>query len=56
MSTPSQSNPAGHSCCSAKPAGNGATAVDPVCGMSVDPAIAAHRAAHEGQDLSLIHI
>jgi P-type Cu+ transporter len=50
MSTPSHSHPAGHSCCSTKSTGGGATTVDPVCGMTVDPATAAHRAAHEGQD------
>jgi len=32
------------------PADSGAKAVDPVCGMTVDPATAAHRTAHEGQD------
>ncbi|MBI2260891.1 MAG: heavy metal translocating P-type ATPase [Caulobacterales bacterium] len=50
MSTPSHPHPAGHSCCSTKSADSGAKAVDPVCGMTVDPATAAHRAAHEGQD------
>ncbi|MEJ6788140.1 heavy metal translocating P-type ATPase [Brevundimonas sp. BR2-1] len=50
MSTPSHSHPAGHSCCSAKPADSGAKTVDPVCGMTVDPATAAHRHAHDGQD------
>ena len=50
MSTPSHSHSAGHGCCSAKPADGVAKAVDPVCGMTVDPATAAHRAAHEGHD------
>ena len=50
MSTPSHSHPAGHSCCSAKSAGIGSKMIDPVCGMTVDPATAAHRADHEGQD------
>jgi Cu+-exporting ATPase len=49
MSMPSHSHPAGHSCCSAKSADGGAKAVDPVCGMTVDPATAAHRAVHDGQ-------
>ncbi|MES2834298.1 MAG: heavy metal translocating P-type ATPase [Pseudomonadota bacterium] len=46
----SHSRPAGHSCCSTKSADSSSTTVDPVCGMSVDPANSAHRAAHEGQD------
>jgi Cu+-exporting ATPase len=50
MSTPAHSHPASHSCCSTKPADSAATAVDPVCGMTVDPATAAHRAAHRGHD------
>ena len=32
------------------PAAGHRLAKDPVCGMSVDPATAAHRAAHDGQD------
>ncbi|TPW05734.1 MAG: Cu2+-exporting ATPase [bacterium] len=50
MSTPSHSHPDGHACCSTHTADSGAKAVDPVCGMTVDPATAAHRAAHEGRD------
>jgi len=50
MSTPAHSHPAGHSCCSTKPTNSAATAVDPVCGMTVDPATAANRAAHRGHD------
>ena len=40
------------SCCrsGAKPAGDAKTAIDPVCGMSVDPATTAHRATHEDTD------
>jgi len=29
---------------------SGATATDPVCGMQVDPALAAHHASHAGHD------
>ncbi|MDI1326529.1 MAG: heavy metal translocating P-type ATPase [Brevundimonas sp.] len=50
MSTPSHSHPDRHAGCSTHPADSGAKAVDPVCGMTVDPATTAHRAAHEGQD------
>ena len=50
MSMPSHSHPAGHSCCATKSSGSGAKTVDPVCGMTVDPATAAHQTAHEGQD------
>ena len=50
MSMPSHSHPDGHAGCSTHPADSGAKAVDPVCGMTVDPATAAHRAAHEGRD------
>ncbi len=50
MSTPSHSHSAGHDCCSTKSADSGGKAVDPVCGMTVDPAATAHRNAHEGQD------
>jgi YHS domain-containing protein len=50
MSTPSHSHPDGHAGCSTHTADSGAKAVDPVCGMTVDPATAAHRAAHEGRD------
>nr|WP_314527416.1 heavy metal translocating P-type ATPase [uncultured Brevundimonas sp.] len=47
---PSPSHPPAHSCCSAKSADSGAKAVDPVCGMTVDPATTAHRAAHDDKD------
>ncbi len=50
MSTPSHSHPDGHAGCSTHSADSGAKAVDPVCGMTGDPATTAHRAAHEGQD------
>ena len=50
MSTPSHSHPDGHAGCSTHTADSGAKAIDPVCGMTVDPATAAHRAAHEGRD------
>ncbi len=50
MSTSSHSQPAGHSCCSTKSTDSGAKAVDPVCGMTVDPTTTAHRSALEGQD------
>ncbi|MBB3873133.1 heavy metal translocating P-type ATPase [Brevundimonas mediterranea] len=50
MSMPSHSHPPDHSCCSAKSADSGAKAVDPVCGMTVDPATTAHRAAHDDKD------
>ena len=50
MSTKPQTHTAGHSCCSGKAVGVGKQAIDPVCGMSVDPATAAHRAAHDGED------
>ena len=49
MATSSHSHPAGHGCCSNKTPQAGAQAVDPVCGMTVDPATTAHRATHEGQ-------
>jgi Cu+-exporting ATPase len=50
MSTPSHSHRAGHNCCSTHSTDGVAKAIDPVCGMTVDPASTAHRAAHEGQD------
>ena len=50
MSTPSHSHPDGHAVCSTHPVDSGPKAVDPVCGMTVDPATTAHRAAHEDQD------
>ena len=41
----------GASCCSHdKKAGAANSAIDPVCGMSVDPATSAHRAEHHGQE------
>ena len=36
------------SCCSAPAAASGATVVDPVCGMTIDPATAAGQHEHEG--------
>ena len=50
MSTAPHSHAAGHSCCSSKSADGNVTAIDPVCGMTVDPATTAHRAAHDGRD------
>ena len=50
MSTRPQSPTAGHSCCAGKTDTAAAKAVDPVCGMSVDPATTAHHAAHDGED------
>ena len=41
----------GESCCSSKtPATTVGTVVDPVCGMTVDPATTAHHATHQGAD------
>jgi Cu+-exporting ATPase len=40
----------GHSGCSAKGSAEKTSAVDPVCGMNVDPATTPHHATHEGQD------
>ena len=41
----------GGSCCSSKtPATTVGTVVDPVCGMTVDPATTAHHATHQGTD------
>ena len=37
-----------HGCCSARTAGGAPKAVDPVCGMTVDPATTAHHATHDG--------
>ena len=37
------------SCCANKPTGN-TTAIDPVCGMTVDPATTPHHATHVGTD------
>ncbi|MBR1125995.1 heavy metal translocating P-type ATPase [Bradyrhizobium lablabi] len=39
-----------HSCCSGKHGNETRTAIDPVCGMKVDPATARHRFAWKGQD------
>ncbi|WP_417232273.1 heavy metal translocating P-type ATPase [Brevundimonas sp.] len=50
MSTPSHPASADHNCCSGKTGNASAMAVDPVCGMSVDPATTAHRAAHDDAD------
>ena len=44
------SDTAGHSCCSSKPGDEGTMAIDPVCGMTVDPSTTAHRTSHEGED------
>lgn len=38
-----------HACCSAPAGPPAAGATDPVCGMSVDPAAARHRAEHRGE-------
>ena len=50
MSKLPDSHPVSHSCCSTSSADSNSKAVDPVCGMTVDPVTAAHRATHEGQD------
>jgi Cu+-exporting ATPase len=50
MSTPSHPASTGHSCCAGKTDNAAAKAIDPVCGMSVDPATTAHRAAHDDED------
>ena len=50
MSTTPHSHTAGHSCCSEKSNGDSDKAIDPVCGMTVDPATATHRATYEGED------
>ncbi|MBT3070616.1 heavy metal translocating P-type ATPase [Rhodomicrobium sp. Az07] len=39
-----------HSCCGGRKNAESVGAVDPVCGMSVDPHTAQHRAVHEGRD------
>ena len=52
MSTPSKSGSTGHSCCARKHENAAVVTIDPVCGMSVDPATTAHRAAHDGEDYS----
>jgi Cu+-exporting ATPase len=52
MSTPShphdERQTGVHACCAQAPAAN--TALDPVCGMQVDPGTTSHHAAHEGHD------
>ncbi|RYG20736.1 MAG: heavy metal translocating P-type ATPase [Caulobacteraceae bacterium] len=50
MSTHPHNHAPSHACCAAKASDGAATVKDPVCGMSVDPATAAHRASHDGQD------
>ncbi len=50
MSTAPHAHASGHSCCSSKPAEGDPAAIDPVCGMTVDPATTAHHAEHEGRD------
>lgn len=50
MSTHDHNHEPGHSCCSANAPATPAMVRDPVCGMSVDPATAAHQARHDGQD------
>ena len=49
MSTHPHNHASGHACCGAKALDGAATVKDPVCGMSIDPATAAHRASHDGQ-------
>ena len=44
--SPTQGTP---TCCSGHAAVAGATVLDPVCGMQVDPATAKHRAEHDGK-------
>jgi len=39
----------GHGCCAGGTGGGGARAVDPVCGMTVDPATTPHHAEHAGE-------
>ena len=49
--TPTPADAPKSCCCSgAKAAGEAKTAIDPVCGMSVDPATTAHRATQEHTD------
>ena len=50
MSTHPHNHAPGHACCAANTSDGAAMVKDPVCGMSVDPATAAHRASHGGQD------
>ncbi|WP_332640760.1 heavy metal translocating P-type ATPase [Brevundimonas sp.] len=49
MSVIPESRAPGHSG-STRAEADGGAAVDPVCGMTVDPATAEHRAAHDGED------
>jgi Cu+-exporting ATPase len=42
--------PRSHASASGASEGDGGAAIDPVCGMSVDPATTPHRAAHDGED------
>ncbi|MEJ6788293.1 heavy metal translocating P-type ATPase [Brevundimonas sp. BR2-1] len=49
MSVIPESHAPGHSG-STRAEADGGAAVDPVCGMTVDPATAEHRAAHDGED------
>ena len=44
-----QADHEGHSCCAAKPEAAGNSAVDPVCGMTVDPKTTPHHAEHGGE-------
>ncbi|HVI55130.1 MAG TPA: heavy metal translocating P-type ATPase [Luteibacter sp.] len=39
-----------HACCSHNAATEAATAIDPVCGMTVDPATTPHHATHDGHE------
>ena len=41
-------NHEGHGCCAGKPKAAANTVIDPVCGMSVDPATTPHHAEHGG--------
>ena len=40
----------GHACCKHDATASAAHAIDPVCGMRVDPAATTHHARHQGQD------
>ena len=50
MSTHPHTHAPGHACCAAKTSDSRSTVKDPVCGMSVDPVAAVHRASHDDQD------
>lgn len=39
-----------HSCCAASKDKGDATVIDPICGMTVDPAMTSHHATHAGHD------